>query len=48
MTCNFHPEAQREIEEAVAYYDTISSSLADKFIAEVEQTLTRIEKFPEA
>lgn len=48
MTCDFHPEAQREIEEAVAYYDTINSSLADEFIAEAEQTLARIEKFPEA
>ncbi|NES77386.1 MULTISPECIES: type II toxin-antitoxin system RelE/ParE family toxin [unclassified Okeania] len=48
MVCDFHPEAQREMQEAVAYYDTINSILADKFIAEAEFTLNRIEKFPEA
>ena len=46
MVYDFHPEAQREMQEAVAYYDTINSSLADKFIAEAEFTLNRIEKFP--
>jgi plasmid stabilization system protein ParE len=48
MAYDFHPDAKRELEEAVAYYDNISGELGDAFIEEVEQTLERIEKFPEA
>ena len=48
MAYDFHPDAKRELEDAVAYYDNISRELADAFIEEVEQTLDRIEKFPEA
>ena len=46
MTYDFHPNAKRELEDAVAYYDNISRELGDAFIEEVEQTLDRIEKFP--
>jgi len=46
MAYDFHPDAKRELEDAVAYYDNISRELGDAFIEEVEQTLDRIEKFP--
>ncbi|MCL1472431.1 type II toxin-antitoxin system RelE/ParE family toxin [Argonema antarcticum] len=48
MAYDFHPDAQRELEQAVAYYDNIDSELADAFIDEVERTIERIENFPEA
>jgi plasmid stabilization system protein ParE len=48
MTYDFHPDAKRELKDAVAYYDNISRELGDAFIEEVEQTLDRIQKFPEA
>jgi hypothetical protein len=46
MAYDFHPDAKRELEDAVAYYDNISRELGDAFIEEVEETLDRIEKFP--
>ncbi len=48
MTCEFHPEARRELFEAVAYYDEIDLDLGNQFIQETEQTLDRIEHFPQA
>jgi plasmid stabilization system protein ParE len=48
MACEFHPEARRELFEAVAYYDDINLDLGNRFIREVEQTLERIEQFPQA
>ena len=48
MAYDFHPDAKRELKDAVAYYDNISRELGDAFIEEVEQTLDRIQKFPEA
>jgi plasmid stabilization system protein ParE len=48
MSVEFHPDAQQELEDAVAYYDGISSEIGDAFIAEVKRTLQRIEQFPEA
>ena len=48
MTCEFHPEARREIFEAVAYYDEINLTLGNQFLQSVENTIDRIEQFPEA
>lgn len=48
MAYDFHPDAKQELADAVAYYDNVSRELSDAFIEEVEQTLNRIEKFPEA
>lgn len=48
MACEFHPEAQRELFDAVAYYDTIDVGLGNRFIQEIEQTLERIEQLPQA
>jgi plasmid stabilization system protein ParE len=48
MSVEFHPDAQQELEDAVAYYDSISREIGDAFITEVKSTLQRIEQFPEA
>ncbi|KYC36884.1 plasmid stabilization protein [Scytonema hofmannii PCC 7110] len=48
MAYDFHPEAKRELENAVAYYDNINTELGDTLLNEVEQSLERIVKFPEA
>jgi plasmid stabilization system protein ParE len=48
MIYDFHPDAQQELEYAVAYYDSINPELAHAFLDEIEHTLERIIKFPEA
>ncbi|KAM3101049.1 type II toxin-antitoxin system RelE/ParE family toxin [Phormidesmis sp. 146-12] len=48
MRYDFHPDAQRELQEAVDYYDGINQELGDAFLDEVERSLERIVKFPEA
>ena len=48
MAYDIHPDARQELEDAVAYYDNISRELGDTFLDEVERTITRMEKFPEA
>ncbi|MGE0882191.1 MAG: type II toxin-antitoxin system RelE/ParE family toxin [Blastocatellales bacterium] len=48
MPSEFHPDAKREFDEAVAYYDDQAEGLGDKFIEAVEETIRRIENFPEA
>lgn len=48
MACEFHPEAKRELFDAVAYYDDIDLALGNRFIQEIEQTLDQIEQFPQA
>lgn len=44
----FHPDAKRELEDAVTYYDNISREMGDVFLTEVEHAFKRIENFPEA
>lgn len=48
MHYDFHPDAQRELQAAVDYYDAINQELGDAFLDEVERSLERIVKFPEA
>ena len=40
--------AQRELDEAVEYYNTESPGLGDQFLIEVLRTLERIRQYPEA
>jgi plasmid stabilization system protein ParE len=40
------PGAHSELREAVAHYDSIRPELAERFVAEVEQTITRIADGP--
>lgn len=48
MNVHFHPDAEREIEDALAWYDGMSQRLGDEFLKELEQSLDRIRNFPEA
>jgi plasmid stabilization system protein ParE len=44
----FDAAAERELNEAVDFYDLESSGLGDVLLAEVEHALTQVEAFPEA
>jgi mRNA-degrading endonuclease RelE of RelBE toxin-antitoxin system len=48
MGFDFHPDAKQELDDAVAYYDKISRGMGDALITEVENSIKRIEQFPEA
>ncbi len=48
MNIYFHPDAEKEIEQAVDWYDGLSRRLGNDFLRELEQSLERVEKFPEA
>jgi plasmid stabilization system protein ParE len=44
----FHPSAQLELAEAIAYYDNINSNFGDTFLKATEGSLSLIVQFPEA
>jgi len=44
----FDAAAERELNEAVDFYDLESPGLGDVFLAEAERALTQVETFPEA
>jgi plasmid stabilization system protein ParE len=44
----FDAAAERELNEAVDFYDLESPGLGDVFLAEVEHALTQVDAFPEA
>ena len=48
MDIRFLDVAQRELDEAVEYYNTESRGLGDQFLLEVLRTLERIRQYPEA
>jgi len=48
VTFRFLSPAEREIEEAVEYYEAVSSGLGLEFLEEVERTIVRILKHPSA
>ena len=48
MQISFHPQAEQELEEAIAWYDGLSRRLGNEFLGEVEKALDRIVAFPEA
>lgn len=43
-----HPAAQRELDEAAAYYDAESPGLGSSFLSEVDHALQQVRAFPEA
>lgn len=43
-----HPAAQRELDEAAAYYDAESPGLGSAFLSEFEHALQQIRALPEA
>jgi plasmid stabilization system protein ParE len=48
LSLRLHPAAQRELDEATAYYDAESPGLGDAFLDEVERAFAQILAFPEA
>jgi plasmid stabilization system protein ParE len=48
MTYSFHPEARRELEQAIDYYEGRASGLGYEFSLEVHSAIQRIADFPEA
>ena len=48
MDIRFLDIAQRELDEAVEYYNAESPGLGDQFLLEVLRTLERIRQYPEA
>ena len=48
MTYSFHPEAELELNHAVAYYEESRPHLGMEFAEEVLQTIQRILDFPKA
>ena len=48
MNFIFHPEAKRELEQAIAYYEDCQDGLGTEFLEEVYSTIQRILTYPEA
>lgn len=48
MTFRFHPAAEAELREAVAYYEEIERGLGYDFSVEVHSTIQRAEAHPAA
>jgi len=48
MRYSFHPDAKRELFEAINYYEECKSGLGLEFAKEVYSTIQRIIRFPEA
>lgn len=46
MNYTFHPHAEKELEEIENHYDSRREGLGDRFREEVEETISRILKFP--
>lgn len=44
----FHPRIRHDLQEAYAYYASISDRLAEDFWAEISEAIKRIESNPEA
>ena len=48
MSFSFHPEAIKELKEAIDYYDDIESGLGYDFALEIHSTIRRSVDFPKA
>lgn len=48
MSYSFHPDAKRELFEAINYYEECKDGLGLEFAKEVYSTIQRIIRFPEA
>ena len=48
MSFSFHPEAEKELNEAIDYYADIEQGLGYDFALEVHSTISRIVDFPNA
>lgn len=48
MTFDFHPEAETELLEAIAYYESCAPGLGEDFSLEVYSTVRNILSYPHA
>jgi hypothetical protein len=48
MTFDFHPEAETELLEAIAYYESCAPGLGEDFSLEVYSTVQNILSYPHA
>lgn len=48
MTFSFHPEAEEELNQAIAYYEDLQPGLGYDFALEVYETIKRSVKYPKA
>jgi len=48
MTYSYHPRAREELDDAIDYYDRIDPQLGDDFLQEIEDSISRILRFPRA
>lgn len=48
MDYSFHPDADREVDEIIGYYDSIEDSLGDEFFRELHNAITRVLRLPDA
>ncbi len=48
MTFSFHPDAEAEFDESVAYYEQFQPGLGLEFAEEVHAAITRVAQFPNA
>jgi toxin ParE1/3/4 len=48
MKFSFHPDAEREFDEAVVYYERSECGLGIEFAEEVYATISRISQYPKA
>lgn len=48
MKLAFHPEAERELDEAVSYYEDCRVGLGEEFMQEIYATIERMLAYPKA
>ena len=48
MKHTFHPHAEKKLEEIESYYDDVDEELGNRFREEIDTTISRIFKFPNA
>ena len=48
MKSHFHPEADREFDESVRYYENCRPGLGLEFAEEIYATISRISEYPDA
>ena len=48
MTFSFHPGAQKELDQAVDFYEKCEAGLGYEFLEEVYATIARVAEYPDA
>jgi ParE toxin of type II toxin-antitoxin system, parDE len=47
MNYTFHPHAEKELKEIEDHYNNLTDGLGDRFLGEIEVTISSIQKFPD-